>query len=177
MRRNTFMAERFGMVDVPDSRHLVRELLAFKRRVEAVKVCVAAGDTALVWIYLDLNIDHSAATMAMIKVIAGFLHQSENHFMTVVYPQLHASFKMSTKLKAERMMEDRLLAECLNIDYEARMHYQIEHEHGRGHRRLGAECVSYFQMILWQRTALHGCDLAGCAETSGRLNSSGSRTR
>ena len=72
----------------------------------------------------------------MIKVIAGFLHQSENHFMTVVCPQLHANFKMSTKLKVERMIEDRLLAECLNIDYEASMHYQIEHEHGRGHRHL-----------------------------------------
>ena len=36
---------------------------------------------------------------------------------------------MSTKLKVERMVEDRLLSEGLNIDHEASMPFHIENEH------------------------------------------------
>ena len=74
--------------------------------------------------------------IALFKPIASFLHQSEYHFMTIIYPQLHANLKMSMQLKVERMVEDRLLSEGLNIDHEASMHFHIDNEHGRDNRSL-----------------------------------------
>ena len=136
MCRNTFMAERLAVVDVPSMKHLVREMLTSKRKVESIKL--GSDKETYVWVYIDLSIDHSASMLALIKPIASCLHQSEYHFMTIIYPQLHANLKMSTKLKVERMVEDRLLSEGLNIDHEASMHFHIDNEHGRDNRSL--EC-------------------------------------
>ena len=136
MCRNTITAERLALMDVPNMKHLVRDMLTFTRKVESIKL--GSDKETYVWVFIDLNLDHSANMLAMMKPIAIFLHQSEDHFTTIIYPQLHANLKISNSRKVEHMVEDRLLSEGRNVDHEATMHFHIDNEHGRDNRSL--EC-------------------------------------
>ena len=128
-----FLADRFSIVDIPDAKHLVREIVMMRRRLEQDIIC--SGRVAMMF-FLDLNVDHGAAAIASLKPITDMLQQSEDNCLLFMYPQTHNNLKLTSKLKIERLFEDKLLASNMNIDSEASMHYTIADEHASDRRQL-----------------------------------------
>ena len=74
--------------------------------------------------------------MSALKPITDVLNQSEDNCMVLVYPQVHKNFKLASKLKVERTVEDKLLMLGMNLEHESSMHYTITDEHANDRRRL-----------------------------------------
>ena len=131
-----YMEHKFDICDLPDAKHLSREISLMRRRLEQESISTDNSGRIAVLIVLDLNMDHGSAAMSALKPIAEVLQQSEDNCMVLVYPQVHKNFKLATKLKVERTVEDKLLMLGLNLEHESSMHYTIADEHANDRRPL-----------------------------------------
>ena len=53
-----------------------------------------------------------------------------------MYPSMHKNFRLSAKMKVERLIEDRLLMLGMNLEHEGSVHYYIHEEHHSDRRPL-----------------------------------------
>ena len=72
-----FMKNRFAIADIPVSMHISREVGEMRRYLEQ-EVRTKGEGSALVMLYLDLNIDHSPAALATLLEATKLLHQTPN---------------------------------------------------------------------------------------------------
>ena len=134
----TFLDNRFSIVDLPDAKHIAREVSLMRRKLEAENISSSGSTRLATLIFLDLNVDHGSASMSALKPIADILQQSEQNCLVLMYPQAHANFKLPQKLKVERTCEDKLLTLGLNMEADASLHFNIAEEHASDKRRLEA---------------------------------------
>ena len=71
------MKKRLAIVDIPGPMHISREVGEMRRHLEQEVHPKGAG-SALVMVYLDLNIDHSPAALAALLEATKLLHQTPN---------------------------------------------------------------------------------------------------
>ena len=45
--------------------------------------------------------------------------------MLLMYPSMHKNFRLSAKMKVERLIEDKLLLLGMNLEHEGSVHYYI----------------------------------------------------
>ena len=129
---NTFMSERCDIVDLVNAKGVAREISLAQRNI-----CPGVGNVYTLF-YMDLNIDHSGAALELLKPVSDILHVSPNNALLLLSPQLHANFKIATKLKVERTFEDKLMQFGVCLSSEASLHYKIDGEHAGDARPLDA---------------------------------------
>ncbi|MFM7984717.1 MAG: hypothetical protein ACKPKO_35880 [Candidatus Fonsibacter sp.] len=88
-----FLGNRFSIVDIPDSKHIPREVPLMRRKLEAETISSSGSTRVAALIFIDLNVDHGGDAMSALKPIADILQQSGQNCLVVVYPQTHANFK------------------------------------------------------------------------------------
>ena len=87
-----------------------------RRRLEQESIFAGNSGRISVLIVLDFSIDHGSGAMSALQV--------------------HKNFKLPSRLKVERTVEDKLLMLGLNLEHESSVHYTITDEHANDRRRL-----------------------------------------
>ncbi len=100
-----FMKLRLSFVDIPAPVHIAREL-GEQRRLLEQQVRPAGEGSALVMIYLDLNIDHGPTTLVLLVEALKLLHLSANMCVCLRWMVRHANTTMDCVTKLNRKVED-----------------------------------------------------------------------
>ena len=120
----------------PTLKNISREISLMRRRLEQESIFAGNSGRISVLIVLDFSIDHGSGAMSALKPITAVLNQSEDNCLVLVNLQVHKNFKLPSRLKVERTVEDKLLMLGLNLEHESSVHYTITDEHANDRRRL-----------------------------------------
>ena len=77
---------------------------------------------------------------AKISETAKILHQDERHAAFIFFPKVHKGLELTRQLALVRRIEDRLIANRVNIEKEVNLHYEISDRHGSDTRTLTHRC-------------------------------------
>ena len=70
----------------------------------------------------------------LITLAGSLLHQSDQHALLLYSPQRYGGQSCKSHLSAQRRVEDRLLAQGLNMDLEISLAYEVSNRHGNDNR-------------------------------------------
>jgi len=129
-----FMKKRLDIVDLPSSAMLGREVALMRRQMQEENI--GGSGKVYIMIVVDLNIDHGSTILSCLKPLCDILQASADNCMVMMYPSMHKNLRLSAKLKAERLIEDKLLSFGMNLEHEGSVHYYINEEHHNDKRPL-----------------------------------------
>eukprot|EP00974_Lingulodinium_polyedra_P106560 10316382-Lingulodinium_polyedra.AAC.1 len=101
------MKKRCAIVDIPGPEHISREVGEMRRFLEQ-EVPPKGEGSALVLIYVDLNIDHIPATIKALIEAVKLLHQTPTFCICVRWVQSHANTTPEAVVLVNRKVEDAL---------------------------------------------------------------------
>ena len=102
------MKQRCAFVDIPSAVHVSREVGEMRRTLEQ-DVAPKGQGSALVMLYLDLNISHDNNTLTALTEAVKLLHQTPNIGICVRWLVRHQNNNADMVVKTNRKVEDTLL--------------------------------------------------------------------
>ena len=102
-----FMKNRFAIVDIPVPLHISREVGEMRRYLEQ-EVRTKGEGSALVMLYLDLNIDHSPAALATLLEATKLLHHTPIFCICLRWVVRHANNTTEAVTMVNRKVEDAM---------------------------------------------------------------------
>ena len=101
------MKNRFAIVDIPVPMHISREVGEMRRYLEQ-EVRTKGEGSALVMLYLDLNIDHSPAALATLLEATNLLHHTPTFCICRRWVVRHANNTTEAVTMVNRKVEDAM---------------------------------------------------------------------
>ena len=133
-----FMKNRFSVVDIPGVMHISREVGDMRRTLEK-EVPPKGEGSALVMLYLDLNIDHSPCAISALVESMKLLHQTPSFCVCVRWLVRHANNTPEIVTALNRRVEDALQkADALLSDTPSTLLFDKESLHKSDNRPLAA---------------------------------------
>ena len=153
-----FMKKRFSIVDIPGVMHISREVGDMRRILEQ-EVPPKGEGSALVMLYLDLNIDHSPSAISALVESMKLLHQTPSFCVCVRWLVRHANNTPENVTAVNRKVEDALQkADVWLSDTQSTLLFDKESLHKSDNRPLAARfsvgvSKQFGAGSLWMNTA------------------------